>query len=108
MTRVIGLLSTAALIAIGVVGDRVVGPARSSPGATAATTTTHPAARTAATTTTRPAAVVAARGAATTGTALDVATENAFAVASRSVVYVQNVGVGSGSGVIYDSRGDIV
>ena len=108
MTRVIGLLSTAALIAIGVVGDRVVGPALSSPGATAATTTTHPAARTAATTTTRPAAVVAARGAATTGTALDVATENAFAVASRSVVYVQNVGVGSGSGVIYDSRGDIV
>src|SRR5205823_2120555 len=65
----------------------------SSPSATAAATTTHS---------------TAARSVAATGTALDTATENAFAVASRSVVYVDNVGVGSGSGVIYDPSGDIV
>jgi S1-C subfamily serine protease len=109
MTRLTGLLSAAALVAIGVLGDRVVGPALSNPSATAATTT-RPAAVTAATTTTRPAAVVAAQGAAATaaGTALDAATENAFAVASPSVVYIKSVGVGSGSGVIYDPSGDIV
>jgi S1-C subfamily serine protease len=39
---------------------------------------------------------------------VDAATENAFAVASPSVVYVNNVGIGSGSGVIYDKTGDIV
>jgi putative serine protease PepD len=40
--------------------------------------------------------------------ATDAATEQAFAVASPSVVYVDNVGVGSGSGIIYDGRGDII
>ncbi|MGH2386915.1 MAG: S1C family serine protease [Chloroflexota bacterium] len=40
--------------------------------------------------------------------AYDALTEHAFAVASRSVVYINNVGVGSGSGVIYNSSGDIV
>jgi putative serine protease PepD len=35
-------------------------------------------------------------------------TEHAFAVASPSVVYIANAGVGSGSGVIYDPGGDIV
>jgi len=107
MTRLTGLLSAAALVAIGVLGARVVGPALSNPSATAASAP-RPAAVTAATTTTRPAAVVAAQGAATTGTAFDAATENAFAVASPSVVYIKNPGVGSGSGVIYDSSGDIV
>ncbi len=38
----------------------------------------------------------------------DVVTERAFAVASRSVVYVDNVRIGSGSGVVYDTTGDIV
>src|SRR5581483_1806415 len=38
----------------------------------------------------------------------DALTEQAFAATSPSVVYIQNVGVGSGSGVIYDSSGDIV
>jgi S1-C subfamily serine protease len=51
--------------------------------------------------------VAAVPRAAATGTALDVATENAFAVASRSVVYIDNVGVGLGSGVIYNPSGDI-
>src|SRR5919197_4257116 len=95
MTRLTGLLSAATLIALGVVGDRVVSPALSNPSTTAASAT-------------RPAAVVAAQGAATTGTALDAATEHAFAMASPSVVYIKNVGVGSGSGVIYDPSGDIV
>ncbi len=43
-----------------------------------------------------------------TAASIDAATEQAFAVAGPSVVYVENVGVGSGSGVIYDSTGDIV
>jgi S1-C subfamily serine protease len=96
MTRVTRLFSTAALIAIGVVGDRVVGPALSHPSATAAVTPR------------RPTAITAARSAATTEAAFDATTENAFAVASPSVVYVDNVGVGSGSGVVYDPSGDIV
>jgi S1-C subfamily serine protease len=95
MTRLTALLSAAALVAIGVVGDRVAGPALGNPSATAATTTS-------------PAAVAAAPRAAATGTALDATTEHAFAVASPSVVYIKNVGVGSGSGVIYDPSGDIV
>jgi S1-C subfamily serine protease len=45
---------------------------------------------------------------ASSASALDAATEHAFAIASPSVVYVNNVGVGSGSGVIYDSKGNIV
>ncbi|HWE60231.1 MAG TPA: trypsin-like peptidase domain-containing protein [Chloroflexota bacterium] len=44
----------------------------------------------------------------TSASGLDAATEHAFTVASPSIVYVNNVGVGSGSGVIYDSSGDIV
>jgi len=40
--------------------------------------------------------------------AFDALTEHAFAVAGPSVVFVNNVGVGSGSGVIFDSSGDIV
>jgi S1-C subfamily serine protease len=44
----------------------------------------------------------------TTGTSYDALVEHAFAVASPSVVYIENVGVGSGSGVIYDRSGDII
>jgi putative serine protease PepD len=39
---------------------------------------------------------------------IDQATEHAYRVASPSVVYVVSEGVGTGSGVIYDNRGDIV
>lgn len=38
----------------------------------------------------------------------DAVTITAYKAASPSVVYVDNVGIGSGSGVIYDSTGDIV
>lgn len=36
------------------------------------------------------------------------ATESAYASVMPSVVYVNNVGVGTGSGIVYDSKGDIV
>ncbi len=49
-----------------------------------------------------------AQTAAVTSQSLDAATEHAFSVASPSVVFVNNVGIGSGSGVIYDKTGDIV
>lgn len=39
---------------------------------------------------------------------IDAATEAAYSTASKSVVYVDSVGVGTGSGVIFDSNGDIV
>lgn len=58
------------------------------------------------------AAVVSAGTAQTTSVAasstIDLAYQRAFAIASPSVVYVENVGIGTGSGVIYDSSGDIV
>jgi S1-C subfamily serine protease len=41
-------------------------------------------------------------------TSLDQATEHAYAVASPSVVFVDNVGTGTGSGIIYDTNGNIV
>jgi putative serine protease PepD len=40
--------------------------------------------------------------------AIDAATEGAYAAASPSIVYVVNPGIGSGSGIIYDTNGDIV
>ncbi len=89
MRKIATPLAAVALVAAGVIGDRALGPA---PTAAA----TQAAATTAAVTTT------------TTGTSVDIATEQAFATASRSVVYVDNVGIGSGSGVIYDTSGDIV
>jgi S1-C subfamily serine protease len=39
---------------------------------------------------------------------IDQATEGAYATVSPSVVSITSVGVGSGSGIIYDSKGDIV
>jgi S1-C subfamily serine protease len=58
--------------------------------------------------TTSNAATPAATSAAVSASSVDAVTENAFKAVSSSVVYVNNVGVGSGSGVIYDSTGDIV
>ncbi len=90
--RSLHIVAATALITTGVLGDRVLG-ANSASGVSAA------AASVAATT---------SRATTATSSSLDVATERAFAVASPSVVYVVNVGVGAGSGVIYDSGGDIV
>jgi S1-C subfamily serine protease len=58
--------------------------------------------------TTSNAATPAATSAAVSASSVDAVTESAFKAVSASVVYVNNVGVGSGSGVIYDSTGDIV
>ncbi len=98
MRKIATPLAAVALIATGVIGDRALGPASATDAAT----------RAAATTSATTSANTASSTAATTGTAADAATERAFATASRSVVYVSNVGVGSGSGVIYDATGDIV
>lgn len=43
-----------------------------------------------------------------TASGLDRATESGYAAASPSVVYVESVGVGSGSGVVYNTQGYIV
>jgi S1-C subfamily serine protease len=81
MKRIAAPILAGALVAAGVVGDRLLAPAPAQP-------------------------VDAANP--VTGTTYDALTEHAFAVASPSVVYINNVGVGSGSGVIYDSAGNIV
>src|SRR5690348_2495194 len=83
-------LATVALIAAGAALDHGLTPPTSPSSAAAAGTT--------------PAATTQA----TTAAAADSLTEHAFAVASPSVVYVDSVGLGSGSGVIYDSSGDVV
>jgi S1-C subfamily serine protease len=68
--------------------------------------TTSPSGKT--TASSKPATASSANTAAVDAAVVDTATEHAFAVAGPSVVYVNNVGVGSGSGVIYDAAGDIV
>jgi S1-C subfamily serine protease/putative flippase GtrA len=85
-------IAAAALIIAGGLADHVV--------ATGATTATTSAASATSSS--------ASASAAVSASSLDAATEHAFAIAGPSVVYVNNVNVGSGSGVIYDSKGDIV
>lgn len=89
MNKVLAMLLAALLIALGVLIDRIATPASAgTPGAVnAATTVNDPA---------------------TSPDAITRAVESAFNVASRSVVYVNSAGVGTGSGVMYDSNGDIV
>ncbi|MDB5075311.1 MAG: serine protease [Chloroflexi bacterium] len=96
MRRTTTSLLAAGLICAGALGDHLVSSNSSGP-ALAANGNAAPQAATSAPA--LPSSSVAA---------LDAATEHAFSVASPSVVYVSNVGVGSGSGVIYDSTGDIV
>src|SRR5947209_12178142 len=91
----------AGLIVLGAVTDRVINDATSQPAAAAqppSTIVNHSPSNT--TVNAAPQSVSAA--------GIDAATEHAYAVASPSVVYVVSQGVGSGSGVIYDSNGDIV
>ncbi len=99
MKRLTRPIAAALLIATGVVGDHVLS-AQMNQDAGAATSAVSVNTKTLASqaSTTNSAAPAAA----------DATTERAFAIASASVVYVENVGVGSGSGVIYDSNGDIV
>jgi putative serine protease PepD len=101
MNRRLLPLAAAGLIAVGAIGDHVLNLGQKDPGAAAATATT-----------TRNSGIQAATApvsvSASTSTSIDAAIQNAYAVASRSVVYVSNVGIGSGSGIIYDSKGDIL
>jgi S1-C subfamily serine protease len=71
------------------------------PAAAAATTSNVPSAGTGASTTSTAAS-------ASLASTVNAAIRQAFATANPSVVYVVSQGVGSGSGVIYDSSGDIV
>jgi S1-C subfamily serine protease len=104
MKRLFLLLAAVGLVALGAWGERQFSSA-SAPAPTAT------AAATSAPATSSPRIVTASAPVAPstiTPSAIDAATEGAYAVASPSIVYVLNAGVGSGSGVIYDSKGDIV
>jgi S1-C subfamily serine protease len=81
-------LAAACLLILGGLGDRVL-TAGSTPSSTAAAQTTTSTAN-------------------TTASAIDQATEQAYTAASASVVYIASAGVGSGSGIVYDTKGDIV
>lgn len=94
--RLIALLAVC-LVALGAVGDHLLsaGMNQSSPAVAASTSTTSSSFRF----TSAPAS---------SANSFDQATEHAYAVVSPSIVYIVSQGVGSGSGVIYDSQGDIV
>jgi S1-C subfamily serine protease len=100
MKRFFLLVLAVVFVALGAIGDRYFHS-----GSTAA-----PASATATAAPTAPASTTAFTSATTAVNAstIDSATEHAYAVAAPSVVYVVNPGVGTGSGVIYDSKGDIV
>ncbi len=87
MKRRLFPLAAAGLIATGVLGDHLYGAAQPTSAAVRTTASSPPL---------------------TSALAIDAATEHAYAVAGPSVVYVKSAGVGSGSGVIYDNKGDIV
>jgi S1-C subfamily serine protease len=110
MRRVFALIVAVGLIALGVIGDRVVRPDLE--GLTASAAKSRPA------TNTSPNAGTVRQVSLTTPSstsaasvnagAIDQATEQAYNIASKSVVYVDNIGTGTGSGIIFDSNGDIV
>jgi S1-C subfamily serine protease len=85
--RLLALLAVC-LLALGALGGHVMSLSTNQPNTVAAETTTS--------------------AAATTATAIDQATEQAYSTASKSVVYVVSKGLGTGSGIIYDTNGDIV
>lgn len=89
MKRRLFPLAAAGLIVTGALGDHLYGAAAAQPTSAAVRTT-------------------ASSPPLSSALAIDAATEHAYAVAGPSVVYVDSAGVGSGSGVIYDSKGDIV
>jgi len=94
------------LIALGAIGDHVLNPSAGQPSAAPAKSKSAPAGPVNITTSYSPSR--ASMTSAISASAIDQATEHAYAVAGRSVVYVDNVGNGTGSGIIYDSNGDIV
>jgi putative serine protease PepD len=84
----------AVLVGVGIIIGRLSAPTSSAPVQAAGTGA--------------PAATASNTSGAISTSAIDAATEAAYAAASKSVVYVVSAGVGSGSGVIYDNKGDIV
>jgi putative serine protease PepD len=98
-------LAAAALIAVGALADHMLNSGNSAPAASAPKTA--PAARTAGSSNTVTTALTSSSAASVSAVAIDQATEHAYAVAGPSVVYVDS-GSATGSGIIYDSSGDIV
>jgi S1-C subfamily serine protease len=89
----LSIVAAALLIVIGALADRVILGAGSQPTATPA--------------------VVSAAGSSqavssVSANSIDQATISAYNTARKSIVYIDNKGVGTGSGIIYDTRGDIV
>ena len=87
-------LVLAILVGVGIVIGRLSAPTSSAPVQAAGTSA--------------PAATASNSSSTVSTGSIDAATENAYATASKYVVYVVSAGVGSGSGIIYDSKGDIV
>lgn len=99
MKRSIVAVVAAALLALGALADHVATLGFNHPQTASARTTSPPVSA---------ASSAPAVAGSSTSSSLDQATEHAYAVASPSVVYIDSVGSGTGSGVIYDSNGDIV
>jgi S1-C subfamily serine protease len=106
MKRPLIAVLAAGLIALGVVADRIVSLSLSQSPTASAKVTTPP--NRGINTTTLFSKAPSPATAKVSATSIDQATEHAYAVVSPSVVYVESVGTGSGSGVIYDTQGDIV
>jgi S1-C subfamily serine protease len=100
MKRIAVPIAAAALIGLGAAADHIVGASSGQP----AIASTTPISSTLTSTQTSN----SSSSPSVSTASVDAATEHAYTVASRSVVYVLNVGVGSGSGVVFDSKGDIV
>jgi S1-C subfamily serine protease len=104
MKRTAISLAAVCLIGLGAAGDHILSSGLGGPAAAAATDI--PATQSTIPSTTGN--TVTDSSPSTSTSQFDAATEHAYSVASHSVVYVVSKGVGSGSGVIYDSKGDIV
>jgi S1-C subfamily serine protease len=104
MKRQFLAVAAAGLIALGVIGDRIISAATAQPAAAPVAAASNSSPTNVTTVNAAPSSSSATVDAAT----VDAATQHAYAVAGPSVVYVVSQGVGSGSGVIYDSKGDIV
>ena len=100
MKRHVVAVLGASLIALGAIGGYALSLALNQPPVATANTGVN--------TTTSFQAAASATAASSATNSIDQATEHAYAVASPSVVYVDSVGTGTGSGVIYDANGDIV
>lgn len=99
-------LIAAGLIVLGAGVDRLAVSSFNQPGTAAAATTSNT--TTASTSSSTFASTSASTSALASASAIDQATEKAYNTAAASVVYVVSQGVGSGSGIIYDTKGDIV